>query len=81
LSPNSTRSRIKRLLIRATQSNTVEIRLPSNTVFQPTRCAALARQDRWHFDISTDLLMPYSRSERLNTGRWVATHQRCTNQI
>jgi hypothetical protein len=26
--------------------------------FQPTRCAALALQDRWHFGASTDLSMP-----------------------
>jgi hypothetical protein len=30
---------------------------PPNTVFQPTRCASLALQDRRHFDTSTDLLL------------------------
>ena len=48
------------------------LRLPSNTAFQPTRCASLALQDRWHFDASTDLSMLYPRSERLNADRWAA---------
>jgi len=41
----------------------------ANNAFQPTRCASLALQDRWHFGSSTDLSMPYLRSERLNAGR------------
>jgi len=43
---------------------------PPNTVFQPTRCASLDPQDRWHFDASTDVSMLYPRSERLNADRW-----------
>jgi len=42
---------------------------PANNALQLTRCASLAREDRWHFGTSTGLLMLYSRSERLNPGR------------
>jgi len=47
----------------------------ANTAFQPTRCASLALRDRWHFESSTDLLNPYSRSGRLNAGRWAAVRR------
>jgi hypothetical protein len=55
----------------------------ANTAFQPTRCAALALQDRWHFGTSTDLSMSYLRSERLNAGRWAAAfpHDRCIHVL
>ena len=41
----------------------------SNNAFQPTRCAALALQDRRHFESCTDLSNPYPRSGRLNASR------------
>jgi hypothetical protein len=48
-----------------------QLRARPNNVFQPTRCAALAPRDRWHFGASADLSM-LSRSGRLNTSRWAA---------
>ena len=41
-------------------------------MFQPTRCASLALQNRWQFDTNTDLLGTYQRG-RLNTSRWALT--------
>jgi hypothetical protein len=48
--------------------------VPPNNAFQPTRCAALALQDRWHFETSADLSNPYPRNERLNARRWTVAY-------